>query len=631
MTGEFPDAGSAEAVLAAFNDPSVMTLVVEGPEQVVVAINQTVRDVYGEHPLLGRPYAEAMDSVTTNHFAELIARVHDSGESITKHGWELEYHPPGGVRRSTYVNLALRPWRDEGDAVRGVVAHVVDVADQVRRQREADQSTAVEREQAQARGLMLTLQDTLLPNGLPILPGLQTAGRYLLAEADSAAGGDWFDLVIRPGGRVALVVGDVVSHGVAASATMGQLRAVLDEHLGVGEDLGRTLAALDRYAAGSPDAYAATVVVVDLDLETGEYDYCTAGHPPPLVLSGAESSFLPTTGAGPLGGGGEFRPMHGRLAVEELILLYSDGLIERPERTPPQATVELGQAASAASARPSSADDLLVDRVCQESLEQLVRSTGYSDDITLLAARRVPPVAPLQLSVPADPSAPQTVRDTLGHWLTPLHASMLDQIALQHAVGECVSIAVNQADSARAGPVEVRVSLDQTGDALLSVTKDPAVDDSHGVAAHGLALVNGLIDEVAVHRLPEATTMAMRHRLSRPVPLMQGSSVPGTPSWKESPFGTSADGSVLRVRGAVDLTAVEALREELLAITDGRRRRVAVDLAEVTLLSGVAVQSLLEARERTSRQGVELEFRAPPGSVAHHVLDLVHLPLKPTR
>jgi serine phosphatase RsbU (regulator of sigma subunit) len=81
------------------------------------------------------------------------------------------------------------------------------------------------------------LQQEFLPKGLPVLPRARIAARYLVPAADQAAGGDWFDALPLAGGAVALVVGDVVGHGVAASAAMGQLRAVLRFVLATQRDL----------------------------------------------------------------------------------------------------------------------------------------------------------------------------------------------------------------------------------------------------------------------------------------------------------------------------------------------------------------------------------------------------------
>src|SRR4249919_2602692 len=88
-----------------------------------------------------------------------------------------------------------------------------------------------------AREIVAELQQALLPTSLPVLPRARIAARYLAAGHEQSAGGDWFDAIPLAGGSVALVVGDVVGHGVAASAAMGQLRAVLAELLAAEGDL----------------------------------------------------------------------------------------------------------------------------------------------------------------------------------------------------------------------------------------------------------------------------------------------------------------------------------------------------------------------------------------------------------
>ena len=77
------------------------------------------------------------------------------------------------------------------------------------------------------RAIVAELQEALLPTALPVLPRARIAARYLVAGQEQAAGGDWFDAIPLNGGAVALVVGDVIGHGLSASAAMGQLRAVL--------------------------------------------------------------------------------------------------------------------------------------------------------------------------------------------------------------------------------------------------------------------------------------------------------------------------------------------------------------------------------------------------------------------
>src|SRR5260370_849114 len=112
-----------------------------------------------------------------------------------------------------------------------------------------------------ARGVAAELQEALLPTALPVLPQVRIAARYLVAGHEQAAGGDWFDAIPLAGGSVALTVGDVVGHGVAASAAMGQLRAVLAELFAAEHDLGQVLERSDAFAAKTPALRAATLTL----------------------------------------------------------------------------------------------------------------------------------------------------------------------------------------------------------------------------------------------------------------------------------------------------------------------------------------------------------------------------------
>ena len=100
--------------------------------------------------------------------------------------------------------------------------------------------------------MVLALQEALLPPALPVLPRARIAARYLPAGQEQAAGGDWFDAVPLTDGTVALMVGDVVGHGIAASAAMGQLRSVLDELLAAEPDLGTVLTRQKRSPLSGP-------------------------------------------------------------------------------------------------------------------------------------------------------------------------------------------------------------------------------------------------------------------------------------------------------------------------------------------------------------------------------------------
>src|SRR5207253_2310880 len=240
--------------------------------------------------------------------------------------------------------------------------------------RPAGDADVAERGNPARREIVAELQEALLPTALPVLPRARIAARYLVAGQEQAAGGDWFDAIPLDGGGVALVVGDVVGHGVAASAAMGQLRAVLAELLAAEDDLGHVLRRTDAFAARMPSLRAATLVLVVLDPAAGTLRYTTCGHPPPLVIGlDGNARYLEGTGTGPLGTGSPPVLASSALAPGELVLLYSDGLIERPDRTVAEGMAELAVvAADAAASRPRAhlstehgADSYAAERVCR--------------------------------------------------------------------------------------------------------------------------------------------------------------------------------------------------------------------------------------------------------------------------
>ena len=133
--------------------------------------------------------------------------------------------------------------------------------------------------------LALTLQQALLPDGLPRAEGLELAVRYLPTAEGAAAGGDFYDALKLTGGRIGIAVGDVVGHGPVAAAAMGQLRGALRAYALEGRSPGRVLQLLSRYADGVPGARGATVAYAVVDPAAREVRYASAGHPPPLLLA----------------------------------------------------------------------------------------------------------------------------------------------------------------------------------------------------------------------------------------------------------------------------------------------------------------------------------------------------------
>jgi PAS domain S-box-containing protein len=192
------------------------------------------------------------------------------------------------------------------------------------------------------RTAAVTLQRSLLPHGLPGQTAVEVSSYYLPADAQAGVGGDWFDIIPLSGARVALVVGEVVGHGLHAAATMGRLRAAVhtlaaldlppDELLAHLDDLAIRLTEEDD-AAGGPVACSvlgATCLYVVYDPVSRRCTLARAGHPPPAVVSPDAVVDFPDLPAGPpLGlGGMPFESAELELAEGCLLALYTDGLIQ---------------------------------------------------------------------------------------------------------------------------------------------------------------------------------------------------------------------------------------------------------------------------------------------------------------
>ncbi|MDT0344372.1 SpoIIE family protein phosphatase [Streptomyces litchfieldiae] len=245
------------------------------------------------------------------------------------------------------------------------------------------------------RRTALALQRSLLPGRLPRTAAMDLAHRYLPAGSGSGVGGDWFDAIPLSGGRVALVVGDVVGHGIRASATMGRLRTAVrtladvdlapDELLTQLDDL---VIRLDRdegpetrgQAEETSGEVGATCLYAVYDPVSGRCDLARAGHPPPALVSPEGTvRFLDLPAGPPLGLGGlPFETAEVHLGEGSLLALYTDGLIEAADRDI-DAGLDLLRDALAA---PAATLDALCDQVVRT-----VPPGPRTDDIVLMLAR----------------------------------------------------------------------------------------------------------------------------------------------------------------------------------------------------------------------------------------------------
>ncbi|HEU5473612.1 MAG TPA: SpoIIE family protein phosphatase [Actinophytocola sp.] len=639
-------AGDAETVRTVFNRMPRIIVAYEGPDLVVAAGSRAYRQFAGHADLVGKPLREALPELAGQQAFEFIEHAIETGESASLRDFRFQLiDEQTGQRVETFcdADATLYHWPD--GSIRGIIYDIVDTTAAVRERQATQRRLAeAERRYAQARDVIEQLQRELLPAGVPVLPRVQIAASYLLADTETAAGGDWFDAVTLSDGRVALVVGDVVGHGVAASATMGQLRILLHERLAAGCDVAAAVAALDTAAGRIRGARAATVCVVVIDPATGALEYCTAGHPPPLVLSTAgDARYLPPTGAAPIGVGAAFGTEvigTDALADGELVLLYTDGILERPGRELAQSTVELAQAAADIAADRALRGDteFPTERVCTQTLELLTRVSGHTDDITLLAGQLVTPPPRLALRVAASPESLAGIRERLAAWLAGAHVSRKDTDALQHAVVELATNAIEHAylDSPAHHTVTVTVTLTDAGlvDAQVADQgrwRQPVPSTDRGL---GLQLAEGMVDTLHIDHDQHGTTATLTHRLTHPATLLTAGNMTGRPPARPPSHNgpllvldqPSAPRPRIRIDGPIDAATVTEFDQAIRTAGATGSRSLTLDLTEVTHLASAGIAVLHQLNALHHGNETDLRLYAPPGTPADMILSLVQLP-----
>ncbi|MFC9396468.1 SpoIIE family protein phosphatase [Streptomyces sp. NPDC057027] len=229
------------------------------------------------------------------------------------------------------------------------------------------------------------LQQAMLPRRIPDVPGAQTAVRYRSARLGRDIGGDWYDLIALPGGRVGCVIGDVQGHDTHAAAVMGQLRIVLRAYAAEGHPPATVMARASVFLHELDTERFATCTYAEVDLATGVVQVVRAGHVDPLIreLDGG-CRRLPVVGGLPLGLSAEFGRIDYPVTTLELdpgqtLMLYTDGLVEKPG-----ADLDEGlQWLSSLVRRGPSDLQQLADHLCD-----VVADRGGEDDVAILLLRR---------------------------------------------------------------------------------------------------------------------------------------------------------------------------------------------------------------------------------------------------
>ena len=360
----------------------------------------------------------------------------------------------------------------------------------------------------QQRETALALQHAILgPADLP--HGF--AVRYQAAARPLQVGGDWYDVVELEDGRIALIVGDCVGHGLAAATVMGQVRSACRALLFENPSPATALELLDRFAARLPGAQCTTAVCAVLNPATGELVYSSAGHPPPIVVHADGTTRLLDDGHTIALG---IRPHRSRpeasvtLPARASLVLYTDGLVER-RRVP----VDDGIARAAAFVQEGIASPL--DDLANQIMSRLAPSGGYQDDVALLMYRHP---APLELEFPADISQVARTRMALRGWLRRAGVDPSESMKVLIAAGEAVANAIEHGHrlspegTIRLGATalvdEVQLTIADSGSWK---TPQPDVNAHRG---RGITLMRGLMRDVTIDPDTVGTTVHLSARIT---------------------------------------------------------------------------------------------------------------------
>ena len=392
-----------------------------------------------------------------------------------------------------------------------LVTRAFDERDVARLQRAADRAALMidDARHVEQRAVTEVMQRTLLPDAFPQIAGLRFSAKYLPAGSGIKIGGDWYDVFQLPSGRVAFVIGDVVGRGPLAASVMGETRTAMRAYLLEGHGLTEAMSRLNELMISLGRNRAATVALLELDLELNQIDGVSAGHLPPVLVDDAgRASFWDLPPGPPLGiaAGHRYQSRRQYLVSDSALLLYTDGLIElRGE--PIDDGLERLRAAAERSA--GAEDASLADGVYRA----LSGRMGLEDDVALLAIEAVPLGSVVELTLDADPGVLVGLRRTLGRWLAALGASEDQLFDIALATSEAASNAIEHAYGARHATFSVRCERVQD-EVRVTVHDDGRWRHPRANGrGRGLKIMFGLMDVVDVDSNAEGTTVRLAKRI----------------------------------------------------------------------------------------------------------------------
>jgi GAF domain-containing protein/anti-sigma regulatory factor (Ser/Thr protein kinase) len=355
----------------------------------------------------------------------------------------------------------------------------------------------------------MLLQRSLLPKRLVEVAGVNVAARYLPAREE--VGGDWYDVIELPRGRVGVVIGDVVGHGITAAALMGRLRTALHSYAIESYGPGRTLELVDRFVQSLGEPAMATAAYAVFDTYSGALQYASAGHLPPIVISESGARALDLAPAPPLGAFpyGRCPEYEIALARGDTLLLYTDGLVERraiPVTQGIEALADIVRGATSA------------EEACMFAVGGMVPDEGLGDDVAIVALQNAVVPAELHLRLSAEPKVLAHVRRVLRRWLIERGAHENEVTEITIAVSEACANAIEHAYSPAPATFELDATAD--GDEITVAVRDQGRwraprGQNRG---RGLSIIVAAMDDVEIEHAAAGTQVVMRRRLGEREP-----------------------------------------------------------------------------------------------------------------
>jgi serine phosphatase RsbU (regulator of sigma subunit)/PAS domain-containing protein len=323
-------------------------------------------------------HAHPDDAVSIGRFLRTLLHHHRPASAA------FRLQRPDGVTR--HMRVVAEPVLDNEGQLFGVRGAYQDISAQhwteVALAATRDQLAHTEQQADERNRLALQLQHAIMPpTQAPLkVPDLQVAVRYRPAETEQLVGGDWYDAVVLPSGLVLLCVGDVAGHGIEAATSMVVLRNALRGLAVTGAGPAQLLSWLNIVAHHLTGAVTATAVCGLYDGERRTLRWARAGHLPPVLVRESEATALPTPKGLLLGALPEavYQETEVQLAAGDTLLMYTDGLIERRDRSVEESLSHLLDTARSA---PATLDQKL-DRL-------LTYSRSDTDDDTCIVGIRV--------------------------------------------------------------------------------------------------------------------------------------------------------------------------------------------------------------------------------------------------